>query len=144
MLYEKLKEDLKTVTLQKNSVARDCLRMVISEINNQNMLYKKDITDQLCLNIITKSVKTHKDSIAQFETANRQDLADKEKAELDVLETYLPKMKNEEETLSLLRTIVSENNIDLTVRSSIGQIMKQLSQYNDVDKSLASKLIQQL
>lgn len=144
MLYETLKNDLKTATLQKNVAARDSLRMIISEINNQNMLYKKDITDQLCISIITKSVKSHRDSIMQFENANRIDLAEKEKAELIVLETYLPKLKTESETLEILKLIISENKIDLANRSAIGLIMKNISKYNDIDKSLVSKLIKQL
>lgn len=144
MLYETLKNDLKTATLQKNVAARDSLRMIISEINNQNMLYKKDITDQLCISIITKSVKSHRDSITQFENANRIDLAEKEKAELIVLETYLPKLKTESETLEILKLIISENKIDLANRSAIGLIMKNISKYNDIDKSLVSKLIKQL
>lgn len=144
MLYNQIKDDLKVAMLNKDVAARDSLRMILSEINNQNMLYGKEITEELCLSIITKSVKMHNDSITQFKNAGRMDLAEKEEAEINILKKYLPSILNEDETKIVLKKIITDNNIDLTQRSSIGLIMKHLSNRKDIDKGLASKLIKEL
>lgn len=144
MLYNQIKDDLKVAMLNKDVAARDGLRMILSEINNQNMLYGKEITEELCLSIITKSVKMHNDSITQFKNAGRMDLAEKEEAEVNILKKYLPSILNEDETKIVLKKIITDNNIDLTQRSSIGLIMKHLSNRKDIDKGLASKLIKEL
>lgn len=144
MLYNQIKDDLKAAMLNKDIAARDGLRMILSEINNQNMLYGKEITEELCLSIITKSVKMHNDSITQFKNAGRMDLAEKEEAEVNILKKYLPSILNEDETKIVLKKIITDNNIDLTQRSSIGLIMKHLSNRKDIDKGLASKLIKDL
>lgn len=143
MLYNQIKDDLKVAMLNKDVAARDGLRMILSEINNQNMLYGKEITEELCLSIITKSVKMHNDSITQFKNAGRMDLAEKEEAEVNILKKYLPSILNEDETKIVLKKIITDNNIDLTQRSSIGLIMKHLSNRKDIDKGLASKLIKE-
>ena len=136
MLFEKLQEAVKSAMKNGNTVERDCLRSVISEIKNQTVNAGKEITEEICLKVIQKSAKTHNDSITQFKSAGRNDLVEKEEAELKILENYLPKMLSEEETKTLIDNILQ--NVE-AVKKNMGLVMKQLPK--EVDRKLASKYL---
>ena len=95
LLFDILTDDVKKAMREHDNIARDCLRMVISDIKNATINAGKEITVDACLDVLKKSVKTHNDSINQFNQAGRFDLADKEKAELEVIKKYIPKMISE-------------------------------------------------
>jgi uncharacterized protein YqeY len=122
--------------LSKDNVKRDCLRSIVSEIKNQTVNAGKEITEDIVLKCIQKSVKQHKDSIESFKAGGRDDLAEKELEELKHIEVYLPKMLSEDETKTIIENILT--NVEAT-KKNMGIIMKQLP--NEVDKKIASKLL---
>ena len=134
--YEKIQNEIKSAMLNKDNVKRDCLRSIVSEIKNQTVNAGKEITEDIVLKCIQKSVKQHKDSIESFKTGGREDLAEKEAEELKHIEVYLPKMLSEDETKTLIENILM--NVEAT-KKNMGIIMKQLP--NEVDKKIASKLL---
>jgi uncharacterized protein YqeY len=134
--YEKIQSEIKHAMLNKDNVKRDCLRSIVSEIKNQTVNAGKEITEDIVLKCIQKSVKQHKDSIESFKAGGRDDLAEKETEELKHIEVYLPKMLSEDETKTLIENILM--NVEAT-KKNMGIIMKQLP--NEVDKKLASKLL---
>jgi len=134
--YEKLMADIKSAMIDKNNVKRDCLRSVVSEIKNQTVNAGKDITEDICLKVIQKSVKQHHDSIENFKMGNRGDLALKEMEELNYLECYLPKMLDEDETKAVIDNILQ--NIE-AIKKNTGLIMKQLPK--EVDRKIASRIL---
>ena len=136
MIYQKIQTDIKYAMIDKNTVKRDCLRSLISEIKNQTVNAGKEITDDMLLKCIQKSVKQHNDSIEQFKTANRDDLAIKEMEEKNYLEVYLPKMLSENETFDVIATILQTIE---PVKKNMGTIMRLLPK--EVDRGLASKLL---
>ena len=136
MIYEKLQSDIKDAMINKNSLKRDCLRSIVSEIKNQTVNAGKEITDDICLKVITKSVKQHNDSIENFKLGNREDLAWKEREELNYIQIYLPKMLSEDETKVIVDNIL--NTVEAT-KKNMGLIMKQLPK--EVDKKIASKYL---
>lgn len=140
-IFETLQNEIKQAMIDKNAVKRDCLRSVVSEIKNQTINAGKEITDEIVLKCIQKSVKQHNDSIESFKNGGREDLAEKEREELSYLASYLPKMLSEDETLSLIKDIIAKNGIAAEKRN-MGLIMKSLP--STVDKKLASKLIASL
>lgn len=142
-LYNQIKQDIRTATLSKDTVRKNTLQMLLADIDNQNIIHKKEITDDVILSVISKAVKNREASIAQFEQANRQDLAEKEKIEHSLLKKYLPTELSEDETRALIDRVITENQIDMSDRSAIGKIMKQLGTVSGVNKGLASKIIQQ-
>ena len=77
-LFNKIYEDSKTSMKEKNVTRVNILRMIISEIKNKTVNEGKEITDDVCLQVIKKSIKQHEDSIKQFTDANRTDLVAKE------------------------------------------------------------------
>jgi uncharacterized protein YqeY len=134
--YEKIQSEIKSAMLNKDNVKRDCLRSIVSEIKNQTVNAGKEITEDIVLKCIQKSVKQHKDSIESFKAGGRDDLAEKELEELKHIEVYLPKMLSEDETKTIIENILT--NVEAT-KKNMGIIMKQLP--NEVDKKIASKLL---
>lgn len=136
MIYDKIQSEIKDAMFSKNNVKRDCLRSIISEIKNQTVNAGKEITDDICLKVISKSVKQHTDSIENFKAGNREDLALKESEELSYISVYLPKMLTEGETKQIIDNILQ--TVEAT-KKNMGLIMKQLPK--EVDKKIASKLL---
>ena len=135
-MFDKLQTDIKKAMLSKDDVARDCLRFIMSEVKNATVNAGKEITDDACLKALQKSVKMHEDSVAQFEAAGRQELAAKEKSELEILKKYMPKMLSEEETRDIIDNILQ--TVEAT-KKNFGIVMKQLPR--EVDKKIASKIL---
>jgi uncharacterized protein YqeY len=137
-IFNDIQRKIKVAMFKNDSFTRDCLRMIVSEIKNQtvNANPQKEITDDICLKILQKSAKTHKDSIEQFKSAGRVELAEKEEEELKIIESFLPKMLSEDETKTIIENILT--NVEAT-KKNMGIIMKQLP--NEVDKKIASKLL---
>lgn len=143
-LYTKIKQDIRTATLNKDTIRKNTLQLLLADIDNQNIIHKKIITDEVILSVISKAVKTREASITMFRQANRLDLVEKEEYEQSLLKAYLPTELSESETLEHINRIITENQIDMSDRSAIGKIMKHLGQVSGVNKGLASKLIQSM
>ena len=139
MLYEKIQADIKYAMIDKNTVKRDCLRSLISEIKNQTINAGKEITEDIVLRCIQKAVKQHNDSIEQFTRANRDDLAFKETEEKKYLEVYLPRTLDENETFDVIATILQTIE---PFKKNMGTIMRLLPK--EVDRGLASKLLKEI
>lgn len=115
-----------------DSVAVLTLRMLISAVKNVAIArYGADadqkVTDTDVVDVVKKQVKMHRESIEAFAKGNRQDLVDKEKAELVILEAYLPKELSDEELKTLLEPIVSsgETNFGLLMKQAMETIKDQ-------------------
>lgn len=129
--------------LSKNTVQRDCLRAIMSEIKNQTVNAGKEITEDICMSVIKKSVKQHNDSIQNFTEGNRSDLAEKEKEELKYIEIYLPSMYDETKTREVIDIMISENKIDL-IKKNMGVIMKMINSREDksmIDRKIVSQYL---
>lgn len=96
-LKEQITEDMKAAMRAKDTAKLGTIRLLTAAMKQKEVDERVELTDALVLAIIDKMVKQRKDSIAQFEAGGRQDLADIEKAELVVLETYLPAGLSEDE-----------------------------------------------
>ena len=125
-IYDTILSDIKNAMLEKNNVKRDCLRGIVSEIKNQSINAGKELTDDICLNVLKKSVKQHNDSIESFKIGKREDLALKEMEELRYIEGYLPKMLSEEDTQMTVLKIIADNKIE-DKKSNLGKIMKLIN-----------------
>ena len=85
MLLEKLKTDVITAMKAKDETRVSTLRFLLSALNNKQIELQKELTEEDVIGVIAKQVKERKESIEAFTTANRQDLVDKEKHELEIL-----------------------------------------------------------
>ena len=83
--------------LEKNDLVRDTIRMFLSEVQRYEIDNKEEVDDTKALQIINKMIKQRNDSISQFRDGGRDDLADKEQSEVDILSKYKPAQLSEEE-----------------------------------------------
>lgn len=135
-IYETLTNDIKEAMISKNTVKRDCLRSVVSEIKNQTVNAGKELTEDICLKVIQKSVKQHYDSIEQFKAGNRDDLVQKETEELSYLKKYLPEVLDESQTKVIIENLLQTIE---PIKKNMGLIMKQLPK--NIDKKIASGIL---
>ena len=112
-LIDKIDENYKNAIKEKDSNSINTLRLVRSAIKDRliSLRGKQDnLSDSEVLSILQNLIKQRKDSIEAFNKANRQDLIDKEKAEIDVIEVFMPTQKNEKETEEIIENIIAQNN----------------------------------
>jgi len=126
MLKEKLNEDLKKYMKEKNTLALNTVRLVIAEIKNKEVEKNSEITDEEILQIIRKQIKMREDSIQQFRSANREDLAEKEAQELEILKNYLPEDLTDEELDKIIQETIKELNA--SSKKDFGRVIKELIQ----------------
>jgi len=124
-IQEKIKEDMKQAMRDKDQVKLSVTRGLISAFTNELVASGKTpqtpIEDEAALAVITRASKQRKDSIEQFEKGGRPELAEGEKAELAILETYLPELMSEDEVRKIVEAKKAEMGI--TDKSQMGQFM---------------------
>lgn len=116
-LREQLADDLKEAMRAGDATRRDTLRSVITAIRNteiarvdvkQEDAGRTDLTDADVLDVVQKQAKQRRESIDEFRKANRTDLAEREAAELAILEAYLPQQLSRDEIVAEVRAVISE------------------------------------
>ena len=132
-LHEQIKGEIKTAMMAKDSVKLEVVRGLTTAFMNElvatNRTPQDMLSDEEALKVITRTAKQRKDAIQQFEAAGRQDLADEDKAQLAILETYLPKLMSADE----IRPIVEAKKAELGVTDKsgagklTGMLMKELA-----------------
>lgn len=124
MSLEKIDSDLKTAMKEKNEIKLGTLRMLKAAIKNKEIDKKQALSEPEILEIIQKQVKQRRESIAEFQKANRQDLLSKETAEIAVLEQYLPKQLTEAELKVMVQKAIQATGAK--AKTDIGRIMKEV------------------
>lgn len=143
-LYDRIQADMKEAMKAKDQVRLGTIRMLKSEIQYElSKTGAKEIDDPTLEVIIKKAVKKRKDSIEQYEAADRKDLADNEKEELKVLEHYLPEELTEEQLQSIIEeTLASINATSPSdMGKAMGAVMGRLKGQN-ADGSLVKSLVE--
>jgi len=107
-LKERITEDMKTAMRAKDSERLGTIRMLLAAVKQKEVDERVEVDDAMLVAIVDKLIKQRKDSISQFGAAGRQDLVDKESAELKVLEAYLPARLSAEEIDAAVAKIVSD------------------------------------
>lgn len=119
-IKEQLAEDLKTAMKEKATGRVDAIRLLRASIqrfevdrtDKKNPNYGKEITEQDYIAVVQKEIKQRRDSIEAFENGGRSDLADKERAELVILEIYLPKQLTREELVAAVQELIDREGKD--------------------------------
>ena len=142
-LIDKIDEKYKSSIKEKDSNSINTIRLIKSAIKDKEISLrgKKDnLSDGDILSLLQSLIKQRKDSIEAFNKANRQDLIDKEKAEIDIIELFLPKQKSESETIEIIKMIIEENN--LSSIKDMGKLMSiiKTDYLGVVDMGLAGKI----
>ena len=107
-LKAQITEDMKTAMRAKDSERLGTIRLLLAAMKQKEVDERVELDDAAVIAIVDKLIKQRKDSIAAFEGAGRQDLADKEMAETAVLTAYLPARMSAEEVATAVKAIVAE------------------------------------
>ncbi len=111
-LYETVGSQLKEAMKSGDAAKRDVFRMLQSAMKNEaieKMKQPQDFSDEESLVVVRRLVKQRKESVTQFESGGRADLAEKEKGEIAILEAFLPTAMPEEELTALVREAIAES-----------------------------------
>ena len=106
-LKDQITDDMKAAMRAKDSERLSTIRLLIAEIKRKEVDERIEVDDAQVVAIVEKMIKQRKDSITQFESGGRQDLADKEKSELAVLTTYMPAGLSDEEVAAEVAAAVA-------------------------------------
>ncbi|MCB9805626.1 GatB/YqeY domain-containing protein [Candidatus Nomurabacteria bacterium] len=136
-LVDQIKSELKEAMKAKEEVKLGVLRGFISAFTNELVATGKtpqdEVTDEIVMTIIKRQSKQRKDSIEQFKKGGREDLAEKEEAELKIIESYLPQMMSKDEILKIAEAKKTEMCIDDKAKMGMlmGALMKDLKDKAD-------------
>ncbi len=124
-LKEKILEDIKTAMKDKNADRLSAIRMLQAAVKNREIEVRPNaITEQDIIAVVKKAAKQRKDSISEFEKAGRQDLVDKEKAELKVLEEYMPAQMSDDAVKTIVADVIKSTGA--TGLKQMGAVIKEV------------------
>ncbi|MGT4068053.1 UNVERIFIED_CONTAM: GatB/YqeY domain-containing protein [Aeromonas hydrophila] len=123
-LKDQLKDQQKLAMLAKDKARLGAIRLLMAEIKQREVDTRVELNDEDILAVVTKMVKQRRDSISQFEAAGRQDLADKESAEIVVLQEFLPQQLTAAEIAALIEQAIAESGA--AVMADMGKVMAVL------------------
>ncbi|NGZ08644.1 MAG: GatB/YqeY domain-containing protein [Nitrospira sp. LK70] len=107
-LSDRLTEDLKLAMKSRDQLRMDVIRMIKAAILNKEVELKRDLDDAEMSRVMTILVKQRRESVEQFEKAQRTELAAKERKEIEIIESYLPKPLSPEEIEGIVASAVTE------------------------------------
>ena len=122
-MVEKLKQDMVEAMKNKEKERLTVIRMVKAAMDQEHIDRKKEINDELLIDVVNKQIKMRKDSIAEFEKGGRSDLVDKTQSEIELLMTYLPEQLSIEEVSKIIDDIFSE--VKPEGQKDMGKVMKE-------------------
>jgi uncharacterized protein YqeY len=123
-LKERITEDMKTAMRAKDSARLSTIRMLLAAIKQREVDERITLSDADVLAVIDKMIKQRRDSITQFEAGNRKDLADAERAEVEVLSAYMPKALSDAEIDALIDSALAASGA--TGMAAMGKVMAVL------------------
>ncbi len=124
-MYERIKNDIVAAMKEKDMLKLQTLRGIKGDTDKEHIDKKVEITDDLVLTMISRGIKSRKESITEFEKGNRQDLIDKTEEEIKLLQTYLPEQMTEEELNKTIDEVFEK--VKPQSEKDMGQIMKELT-----------------
>ncbi len=124
-MYDKIKEDIVKALKEKDTLKLQTLRGIKGDVDLEHINKKVEINDELVITVLSRGIKTRKESITEFEKGNRDDLINKTNEEINLLQTYLPAQLSEEEINKVLDDAF--NKVNPTSPKEMGLIMKEVT-----------------
>lgn len=142
-LVKELDKDIIEAMKAKDSTRLTTLRGVKGVMKLQSIDHKKEINDELLIDVVSKEIKTRNESIKEFEKGGRQDLIDKTQVEIEILNKYLPEQLTEEEIIEIIDRVFSE--VNPTGIKDMGKVMGAVTPLvkGKADMGVVSGLIRQ-
>lgn len=107
-LHDRLTEDLKLAMKSRDQLRMDVIRMIKAAVLNKEVELKRDLDDAEMSRVMTTLVKQRRESVEQFEIAQRQELAAKERKEIEIIQSYLPKPLSPQELETVVASVITE------------------------------------
>lgn len=122
-MVEKLKADMIEAMKNKEKDKLTVIRMVKAAMDQEHIDRKKEINDELLVEVVSRQIKMRRESILEFEKGNRDDLIEKTKSEIAILEAYLPEQLSDEEVSAIIDEIFAE--VKPESQKDMGKVMKE-------------------
>lgn len=143
-LLERLNNDMKQAMRNKEKDKLSVIRMMKASLQNEAIkLGKQELSEEDELTILSREMKQRKDSLHEFEKAGRQDLVEKLRTEMTIVELYMPKQLSEDELAEIIKHAISE--IGATSKAEMGKVMSVVipKVKGKADGTLVNKLVLQ-
>ena len=121
MKKSKIQSDLNQALKDKKGVEVSTLRLLLSEIHNQEIAKQAELTKKDIIKVVQKEVKRRKEAIEAFQKGKRDDLVAKEKEELEILNKYLPQQMSSQELETIIQSVIKETGA--SGMSDFGKVM---------------------
>jgi uncharacterized protein len=121
---EQIQKDITTAMKAREEARLSALRMVKTALKNKEIEKMAPLDEQEAQQVLTTLIKQRKDSIEQFRKGGRNEMADKEQAEIAIIESYLPKAAGEDEIVAGVRAVISE--MGAPTMKDMGTVMKNV------------------
>ncbi len=144
-LKQQILDDTKEAMKAKNADKVNTLRFLQAAVKNKEIEVRPNgLTDEDVVSVLRKSVKQRQDSIEQYVSAGRTDLADKEKMELSIIEGYLPKQMSADQIEAVVKQAIQE--VGATSPKEMGAVMKavQAKTQGTADNKIVSEIVKKL
>ncbi|MDO5003879.1 MAG: GatB/YqeY domain-containing protein [bacterium] len=123
-LVEQLKQDMITAMKEKDKERLTVIRMVKAALDKERIDSKKEINDDLLIDVVNKQIKMRNDSIEEFSKANRTDLVDSVKKEVEVLMKYLPEQLELSEVEEIITSAIE--SVEASSMKDMGKVMQEV------------------
>lgn len=142
-MRERIMNDIKESMKSQNKERLAVLRMVKGAIQLEEISKKQELNDNDIIAVVSKQIKTRRESITEFVKGNRNDLVEKTKSEISILEEYMPEQLSEEEIIKTIDEVINEVNPQAP--SDMGKVMGIVTPKlkGRADMSLVSKIVKE-
>ena len=142
-LTEQIQKDIVTAMKAKDEARLSCLRMVKSALMNRKVEKMAELDDKECQAVLATLIKQRKESFEQFSKGGRQEMADKESAEIGVIEAYLPKAAGEADIVAGVKAAIAE--MGAPTMKEMGTVMKNaMARFNAAGMRVDGKMVSEI
>ena len=124
-MYDKIKSEIVNAMKEKNTLKLQTLRGIKGDADMEHINKKVEINDELMINVLSRGIKTRKESIAEFEKGGRDDLIAKTQEEIELLQSYLPKQLSSDELNKIIDDVFKK--VNPSSEKEMGLIMKEVT-----------------
>ncbi len=124
-MYDKIKSDIVSAMKEKDTLKLQTLRGIKGDADMEHINKKVEINDELMINVLSRGIKTRKESISEFEKGGRDDLISKTQEEIELLQSYLPKQLSSDELNKIIDDVFKK--VNPSSEKEMGLIMKEVT-----------------
>ena len=140
-ILESINNDFQQAFKKREEIAISTLRMILAATKNERIKKMADLDDEDVIKVLKSEIKKRKEAISDYEKGNRNDLAEKEKEEIRIIEKYLPTQMSEDEIRNKVKEILAKLEEKENLGKIIGLVMKELK--GQADGNLVRKIVEE-